>query len=145
MNALSLHHLKSAIAYTTAEINPKSKIIFLLVDQILKNLSCFTSHPKYNGLLGGISFSSFLTCSIIFVPFVYNNVVRSRIRFWIKWTFFPITFGNIFSFRFFVIESKSWSVSSRVDYISNFFATTHRVHENFPRFDGPFFLSHTHH
>ena len=30
-----------------------------------KNLSCFTSHPKYNGLLGEILFSSFLTCSII--------------------------------------------------------------------------------
>ena len=69
--------------------------------EILKNLSCFTSHPKYNGLLGGISFSSFLTCSIIFVPCVYNNVERSKIRIWIKWTFFrslaAITFGNIFS------------------------------------------------
>ena len=116
------NHIKNSLTskvyyFTDPPVIPTSKIIFLLVDQFLKNQSCFTSHPKYNGLLGGISFSSFLTCSIIFVPFVYNNVVRSRIRFWIKWTFFPITFGNIFSFRFFVIESKSWSVSSRVKYM----------------------------
>ena len=46
--------------------NSKNKKFFEPRDvKFSKNLSCFTSHPKYNGLLGEILFSSFLTCSII--------------------------------------------------------------------------------
>ena len=55
-----------------------------------------------------------------FVPFVYNNVERSKIRIWIKWTFFPITCSDHFWKHPFVIESRSWSVSSRECAINNF-------------------------
>ena len=79
-----------------------------------------------------------------FVPFVYNNVERSKIRIWIKWTFFrslaAITFGNILSW-----SNQDLDLYPAESTQSTIFNDTPSSWYFIPRFHIQRFLSHTHH
>ena len=92
-----------------------------------KNLSCFTSHPKYNGLLGEILFSSFLTCSIISFHLFIITSNDQKYEFESNELFFrslaAITFGNILSWS---NQDLDLYPAQRVR--NQQFSMTHRVH-----------------
>ena len=79
-----------------------------------------------------------------FVPFVYNNVERSKIRIWIKWTFFrslaAITFGNILSW-----SNQDLDLYPAQSAQSTIFNDTPSSWYFIPRFHIQRFLNHTHH
>ena len=129
------------------ELTQKSKKFFDPRDvKFSKNLSCFTSHPKYNGLLGEILFSSFLTCSIISFHLFIITSNDQKYEFESNELFFrslaAITFGNILSW-----SNQDLDLYPTQSAQSTNFSVTYWVHGIFPRFrihHEEIFLNHTH-
>ena len=84
------------------KFSKNDKILFRLTwFEILKKSELFHVPPKIQRASRWNIIFIISNLFYHFVPFVYNNVERSKIRIWIKWTFFrslaAITFGNILS------------------------------------------------